>query len=199
MRYINFIFIVVALSFLFTSMRTTGYQVGDKASDFKLKNINDKKVSLKDYKKAKGFVVIFTCNHCPFSVANEDRIIALHKKYEPKGYPVVAINPNDATAYPDDSFENMKVRAKEKGFTFAYLYDETQEVAKKYGATKTPHVFVLDKELVVKYIGAIDDSPKDESKVNEKFLEMALDAMIAGKNPEKTSTKAVGCSIKWKK
>lgn len=196
----KYIFVFLFLfSLALLSMKNTGYQVGDTAIDFKLKNINDKKVSLKDYKKAKGFIVIFTCNHCPFSVANEDRIIALHKKYESQGYPVVAINPNDVTAYPDDSFENMKVRAKEKGFTFAYLYDETQAIAKTYGATKTPHIFVLDKKLTVKYIGAIDDAAKDESKVSEKFLENALDALIAGKNIEKTSTKAVGCGIKWKK
>ncbi|TAG06629.1 MAG: thioredoxin family protein [Cytophagia bacterium] len=196
----KYIFVFLFLfSLALLSMKNTGYQVGDTAIDFKLKNVNDKKVSLKDYKKAKGFIVIFTCNHCPFSVANEDRIIALHKKYESQGYPVVAINPNDVTAYPDDSFENMKVRAKEKGFTFAYLYDETQAIAKTYGATKTPHIFVLDKKLTVKYIGAIDDAAKDESKVSEKFLENALDALIAGKNIEKTSTKAVGCGIKWKK
>lgn len=196
----KYIFVFLFLfSLALLSMKNTGYQVGDTAIDFKLKNINDKKVSLKDYKKAKGFIVIFTCNHCPFSVANEDRIIALHKKYEPQGYPVVAINPNDVTAYPDDSFENMKIRAKEKGFTFAYLYDETQAIAKTYGATKTPHIFVLDKKLTVKYIGAIDDAAKDESKVSEKFLENALDALLAGKNIEKTSTKAVGCGIKWKK
>ncbi len=198
MKKIAFVFLFVfALALL--SMRNTGYQVGDTASDFKLKNINDKKVSLKDYKKAKGFIVIFTCNHCPFSVANEDRIIALHKKYESQGYPVVAINPNDPVAYPDDSFENMKVRAKEKAFSFAYLFDETQEIAKAYGATKTPHIFVLDKKLVVKYIGAIDDAAKDETKVTEKFLESAIDALVAGKKIEKTSTKAVGCGIKWKK
>ncbi|TAE70987.1 MAG: thioredoxin family protein [Bacteroidetes bacterium] len=198
MKKIVFVFLFV-ISFAFLSMRNTGYQVGDTAADFKLKNINDKKVSLKDYKKAKGFIVIFTCNHCPFSVANEDRIIALHKKYEEKGYPVVAINPNDVVAYPDDSFENMKIRAKEKNFNFAYLIDETQEVAKAFGATKTPHVFVLDKKLVVKYIGAIDDAAKDESKVSEKFLENAIDALVEGKNIDKTSTKAVGCGIKWKK
>lgn len=197
-KYIVVFLLVCSFAFL-AAMKNTGYQVGDTAIDFKLKNIDGKKVSLKSYKKAKGFIIIFTCNHCPFSVANEDRIIALHKKYEPQGYPVIAINPNDAVSYPDDSFENMKVRAKEKSFTFAYLYDETQEIAKTYGATKTPHVFVLDKKLVVKYIGAIDDAAKDESKVSEKFLESAIDALVEGKKIEKTATKAVGCGIKWKK
>ncbi len=193
------IILLLALAFLFIQMRTKGYNVGDTATDFKLKNIDGKKMSLKDIKKAKGYIVIFTCNHCPFSVANEDRIIALNAKYAPQGLPVVAINPNDATQYPDDSFENMKVRAKDKNFTFPYLYDDTQEIAKAYGATKTPHIFVLDNKRVVKYIGAIDDSPRKSEGVSKKYLEEALDAMLAGKNIENASTKAVGCGIKWKK
>jgi peroxiredoxin len=191
--------LLMALTFLFVQMRTKGYQVGDTAIDFKLKNIDGKNMSLKDLKKAKGYIVIFTCNHCPFSVANEDRIIALNEKYAPQGLPVVAINPNDASQYPDDSFENMKVRAKDKKFTFPYLYDETQEIAKTYGATKTPHIFVLDNKRVVKYIGAIDDSPRKSEEVSKKYLEEALDAMLAGKKIENASTKAVGCGIKWKK
>ncbi len=190
---------LLSLAFLFMQMRTQGYQVGDTASDFKLKNIDGKKMSLKDIKKVNGYIVIFTCNHCPFSVANEDRIIALNEKYAPKGLPVVAINPNDATQYPDDSFENMKVRAKDKNFTFPYLHDESQEIAKMYGATKTPHIFVLDKNRVVKYIGSIDDSPRESEKVSKKYLEEALDAMLANKTIVTTSTKAVGCGIKWKK
>lgn len=187
------------LAFLFVQMRTQGYKVGDTAADFKLKNIDGKKMSLKDLKKAKGYIVVFTCNHCPFSVANEDRLIALHAKYAPKGLPVIAINPNDAVQYPDDSFENMKVRAKDKKFEFAYLHDETQEIAKMYGATKTPHTFVLDKNRIVKYVGAIDDSPRDGEKVSKKYLEDALDAMLEGKEIANNSTKAVGCGIKWKK
>src|SRR5690606_32298897 len=102
----------------FSAKENSGYNVGDKATDFKLKNVDGKLTSLADFKDAKGFIVTFTCNHCPFSVAYEDRIVTLDKKYAAKGYPVVAINPNDAAAYPDDSFENMIVRAKEKNFTF---------------------------------------------------------------------------------
>lgn len=176
-----------------------GYQVGDKAMDFKLKNIDGKWVSLEDYKDAKGFIVIFTCNHCPYAKAYEDRIIALDKKYATLGYPVIAINPNDPVAYPEDSFENMQKRAKEKGYTFPYLFDEYQTVYPQFGATRTPHIFVLSKsngEMRVEYIGAIDDNYEDASQVKTKYVENAVDALLAGKKPEVTVTKAVGCSIK---
>jgi len=191
------------LSFTYSSdTPATGYKAGDKAIDFRLKNIDDKEVSLADLKSAKGFIVIFTCNHCPYSVAYEDRIIALDKKYATLGYPVVAINPNDAVAYPDDSFGNMKVRAKEKNFSFPYLHDESQQIAKTYGATRTPHVFVLKKEgkeLVVKYVGAIDDNSQDASAVKEKYAENAVDGLLKGQESTPNFTKAIGCSIKWKK
>jgi peroxiredoxin len=179
-----------------------GYEVGDKAADFKLKNIDGKMVSLADYKEAKGFVVIFTCNSCPYSVAYEDRIIELDKKYKPKGYPVIAINPNDPAVQPKDSYDLMQKRASEKGFTFPYLFDEGQKVYPLYGATRTPHVYLLNKEseaLVVKYIGAIDNNYADENAADEKFLGNALDAVIAGKQPSTDFTKAIGCSIKKQK
>ena len=135
-----------------------GLHIGDVAPDFNLKNINGKMVSLAKNKKANGFIVIFTCNHCPYAKAYEDRIIALDKKYAALKYPVIAISSNDAVQYPDDDFDNMKKRAKEKGFTFPYLYDETQSIAKQYGALKTPHVFIVSKDkgkLIAKYIGAL--------------------------------------------
>ena len=178
-----------------------GYAPGSKAIDFKLKNVDGKMVSLADYKDAKGFIVTFTCNHCPFAKAYEDRIIALHNKYAAKGYPVVAINPNDKEIAPEDSYEGMIERAKEKHFPFAYLYDESQEIAKTYGATRTPHMYVLKKEgsdLVVKYVGAIDDNADDPSAVKTKYLENALDEIIAGKEVTTNSTKAIGCTIKWR-
>ncbi len=178
-----------------------GYNVGDKASDFKLKNVDGKYVSLSDYPDATGFIVIFTCNHCPYAIAYQDRIIELNKEYEVLGYPVVAINSNDPDIAPDDSYENMVVRAKEKGFTFPYLYDETQEVYRKYGAKRTPHVYLLQKngkDLVVRYIGAIDDNSQDASKVTTPYLANAIEALIAGKAPDPSMTKAIGCSIKDK-
>lgn len=175
------------------------YSIGDKAEDFSLKNIDGKMVSLADFKDAKGFIVIFTCNTCPYSVANEDRIIELDKKYKPKGFPVVAINPNNPEVSSGDSFELMKERAAEKGFAFPYLLDEGQKVYPKYGATKTPHVFVLkkdDKDLIVKYIGAIDDSARDAGSVRTKYVENAVNALLTDQPIEMASTKAIGCSIK---
>lgn len=178
-----------------------GYKVGDYATDFSLPNIDGKKVSLAQYKDAKGFIVVFTCNHCPYAKLYEDRIIALDKKYADKGYPVIAINPNDADQQPEDSFENMQKRAKEKGFTFPYLHDTSQEITTAYGATRTPHVYLLNKDkkgYKVEYIGAIDNNHKDAAKADQKYLEDAVDQLLAGKKPKTTSTKAIGCTIKWK-
>ncbi len=177
----------------------TGYKVGDMATDFSLKNIDGKNVALKDMADAKGYIVIFTCNHCPYAKAYEDRIIALDKKYKAKGYPVVAINPNNPEKMKDDSFEKMQERAKEKGFTFPYLLDEGQKIYPQYGATKTPHVYVLQKTdngNVVKYIGAIDDNYEDAAAVEAKYVEDAVDALLAGKDVPVKETKAIGCSIK---
>ena len=185
-----------------SSLQAQGLNIGDLAPSFNLKNIDDKMVSLESYADQKGVIVIFTCNHCPFSVAYEDRIIAIDQAYKTKGYPVVAINPNDPISYPDDSFDQMKVRAAEKGFTFPYLMDENQEIYPQYGATKTPHVYVLQKTkkgFEVAYIGAIDNNSKDEAAVTEKYLNNALDDLLMGKKPRLATTKAIGCSIKPKK
>ncbi|MEW2919844.1 thioredoxin family protein [Muricauda sp. ANG21] len=176
-----------------------GYKIGDTATDFSLKNIDGKMVSLADYKDAKGFLVIFTCNTCPYAVAYEDRIIALDKTYKPKGVPVIAINPNNPDIQAGDSFEKMKQRAAEKGFTFPYLLDEGQKIFPQYGATRTPHVYLLEKTAegnVVKYIGAIDDNYQDASKVEDTFVEDAVDAMLAGQEIEVKTTRAIGCNIK---
>lgn len=176
-----------------------GYKVGDTAEDFSLKNVDDKMVSLADYTDAKGYVVVFTCNHCPYAVMYEDRLIELHKKLAPQGYPVVAINPNDPEVREADGFAEMKVRSEEKGFPFAYLFDDGQQIFPKFGATKTPHVYLLDKEMVVQYIGAIDDNPKDAAGVEINYIENAVAALEAGTEINPTETKAIGCSIKVKK
>ena len=180
-------------------MPESGLKVGDTAPDFRLKNVDGKMVSLKDYKKAKGFIVTFTCNTCPYAVMYEDRIIELHKKMEPKGYPVIAIQPNDPSVQPGDSFSKMQQRAKEKKFPFAYLMDEGQKVYPQYGATRTPHIFLLDNNLKVRYIGALDDNASDATAVTKRYVEDAIAALEKGKDPEVTSTKAVGCTIKAKK
>ena len=185
----------------FSMVLAAGYKVGDKAEDFKLQNVNGEYVSLADFEDAKGYIVVFTCNGCPYAKAYQDRIIALDKKYKTKGYPVVAINPNNVEIKSDDSLEAMKKRAKEKGYTFPYLKDANYEVYKTYGATRTPHIYLLNKEsgdLVVKYIGTIDDNYQDASAVQETYLANAVDALIAGNNPNPNSTKAIGCTIKEK-
>ena len=192
---------VLFLSLTAFTIKGEGYKVGDVATDFSLENIDGEMVSLADYNDAKGFIVIFTCNTCPYAVAYEDRIIELDKKYASKGYPVIAIMPNNTDVKPGDSMDNMKKRAASKGFTFPYLMDKGQKIYPQYGATKTPHIYVLQKESkgnVVKYIGAIDDNFKDASMVNTKYVENAVDALLAGKEVTETNTRAIGCSIKTK-
>ncbi|QNL21968.1 thioredoxin family protein [Hyphobacterium sp. CCMP332] len=178
-----------------------GYNVGDMAKSFTLKNVDGNMVSLGDYKEAKGFIVVFTCNHCPYAKLYEQRIIDLHKKYAVDGYPVIAINPNDPVKQPDDSFENMIKRSKQKAYPFVYLFDETQNTAKSYGATRTPHVYLLNKvqdKYQVAYIGAIDDNPQSAEDVENKYVENAIAALKKGKKVAISSTKAIGCTIKWK-
>lgn len=176
----------------------SGYEVGDIATDFSLKDVSGKQVSLSQFNDAKGFILVFMCNTCPFSIANEERILALDKKYKSVGFPVIGINPNNPVVSPGDNFEAMQQRAKEKNFTFPYLFDEGQQVYPQYGATKTPHVFILKKEsgLVVKYIGAIDDSVRDSETVTENYVENAINSLLSDEDIKTTSTKAIGCSIK---
>lgn len=179
----------------------TGYSIGDEATDFSLKGTDDKMYTLAQFSDAKGFIVIFTCNHCPYAKAYEDRIVALDKKYKTLGYPVIAINPNDPAVQPEDSFDLMKQRAKEKGFTFPYLFDDGQKIYPQYGATKTPHVFILQKENgknIVKYIGAIDNNHENANDVTEKYVEAAVDALLKNEPIKQTQTVAIGCSIKVK-
>jgi peroxiredoxin len=178
-----------------------GYEVGDTVADFKLKNTNGKMVALTDFKDAKGVVVVFDCNTCPYSKAYNSRIIDLNEKYASKGFPVVAIQPNDPEISPGDSYDNMVKLAKEKSYAFPYLFDETQTVAKAFGATNTPHVFLLKKEgaaFKVVYIGAIDDNAKDASAITKKYVEDAVDALLSNKAVPSAKTKAIGCTIKWK-
>ena len=200
MKNIKGIFAVIAIVALsaFTTVGN-GYKVGDIATDFKLKNTDGNMVSLSDYNDADGFIVIFTCNTCPYAVSYEDRIIALDKKYASKGYPVIAIMPNNTAIQPGDDFDSMKQRAQNKGFTFPYLIDESQKIYPQYGATKTPEVFVLQrtkKGYEVKYIGAIDDNYQDAQAVNSKHVENAVDALLSGQPIKESQTRAIGCSIK---
>ena len=176
-----------------------GYDIGDIATDFSLENIDGKFVSLSDFKDAKGFIIVFTCNTCPYAILYEDRIEALNKKYAFQGYPVVAIMPNNVETKPGDSMKSMQQRAIDKGFTFPYLIDADQKIYPQYGATKTPHVYILESTTrgpVVRYIGGIDDNYKDATLVKTNFVEDAIESLKNGGAIKFTKTKAIGCSIK---
>ena len=191
--------ILILFSSLLLITHNHGYKVGDLATDFSLPNVDGEMVSLSDYDDAKGFIVIFTCNTCPYSIAYEDRINALHRHFATVGYPVIAINPNDPAAQNGEELSDMKQRAQDKGFTFPYLQDKGQKVYPEFGATRTPHVFILEKQEkgnVVHYIGAIDDSSRNRDKVEHYYVEDAVDALLAGQLPKVSTTKAIGCSIK---
>lgn len=201
-KWLSFGLILILGLLSFTKVYNSGYQVGDEATDFKLKNVDGKMVSLSDFKSAKGFIVVFTCNHCPYAKKYEDRIIALDKMYKDKGYPVIAINPNDPTVQPQDGFAEMQTRAKEKGFTFPYLVDEGQKIYPIYGATKTPHVYILKKENgknIVKYIGTIDNNYENPNDVSEYYVQDAVNQLLKNEPVKTEKTVAIGCTIKVKK
>jgi len=186
------LFSIIAMSALvvgLVSMSPMKYGVGDTVSLFTLKNVDGKMVSLADYKT------------CPVSKAYNTRIMDLSKKYGSKGFPLVAINANSPEESPGDSYEEMVSAAKRKKYDFPYLIDETQDVARSFGATNTPHVFVLKNQsgsFKVAYIGAIDNNSRDGSAADRKYVETAVDALLANQEIATTKTKAIGCGIKWK-
>lgn len=195
------IFTLCALFLTAANSIEDGYSIGDNVSDFRLKNFDGAMVALSDYKDSKGVILIFDCNTCPYSKAYNDRIISLHKKYSPKGFPVITINSNDGDQSPGDSFEEMVARARRKNYDFPYLLDESQHVARVFGATNTPHVFVLRSEagkFVVSYIGTIDNNSRNGAQADKKYVEDAVNALLAGKPVPLDRTKAIGCGIKWK-
>jgi peroxiredoxin len=189
-------YVFVLFTFLSASAPST-YSIGDTVEDFTLRNVDNRQISLYEQMKGKnGIIVVFTCNHCPYAQLYEQRIIELHKKFNPKGFPVLAINPNSPLIVPEDSFEEMQKRAKLKKYPFLYLMDEKQEVYPRFGATRTPHVFVIDSNLVVQYIGAIDDNPESVTSIRNRYVENAINALLAGERPEPEFTRAVGCTVK---
>lgn len=196
--------LIFGLTMLFTMSAgrlNEGYGIGDKASDFRLKNVDGKMISLSDFQNSKGVILIFDCNTCPYAKAYNDRIIALHQKYSPKGFPVVTINANDADQSSGDSFAEMVTRAKNKNYDFPYLLDSSQQVARTFGATNTPHVFILQRhgsDFIVRYIGAIDNNARSAALADKKYVEDAVNALLAGKEVLVQKTKAVGCGIIWK-
>jgi len=185
-----------------TKLSAQGYTVGSVVEDFRLKNVDDKMVSLADFKSAKGFILVFTCNTCPVAKDYESRVIALDNEYAAKGYPVIAINTNDPVASPGDSFAKMQERVQEKNFKFPYLVDSDQQLTKRFGAAHTPTVYILRKTgkgNVVEYTGAIDNDQDESNPSRSTFAKNALNELINGKKPSVNKTKAVGCTVKWKK
>ena len=172
-------------------------KIGDKAIGFSLVGVDDKVHSLNDY-AGKHVAVIFSCNHCPYVRAWEDRMVKVQADYEKKGVQLLAINANDEVKYPDDSFPNMKQRAREKKFNFPYLRDEDQKVAKSYGAQRTPEVFLFDANRVLRYHGTVDDNYDDPTAVRIHYLRDALNALLQGREVATSETAPVGCTIKWK-
>lgn len=195
---------ILFLSFTENKSKTSAiaaYKIGDEVKDFSLRSINGKLYSFSSFPSAKGFIIVFTSNYCPFSKSYEDRLIAIDKKYTLKSYPLIAINPNDAEAYEEDKLENIQARAKEKGFIFPILRDEKQAIAKTFGALRMPHVFVVKKEgfkYFLKYSGAIDDNPQDASGVTKNYLEDVVQSLSENKPVIIEQTKPIGCAIRWK-
>ncbi|MBD3167088.1 redoxin family protein [bacterium] len=179
-----------------------GIAMGDKApmTDVKMKNATrEGALSIADVKGDKGTLVIFSCNHCPYVVAWEDRIAQIGNSYMKKGFGVIAINSNDPATYPSDGFDHMVTRAKEKGFEFPYVVDATSDVARAYGAERTPEVFLFNADDELVYHGAVDDNSENADMVEKTYLKDALDAVLAGREVPMKETKAIGCSIKFRK
>ncbi len=173
-------------------------ELGHKAPDFSLPGVDGKTWSLSDFDQAKLLIVVFSCNHCPFVIGSEDRMNELYQKYQPKGVEMIAINSNEQENHPTDSFDHMVERAKEKGFQFPYVRDASQEVAKAYGALRTPHFYVFDAERKLRYTGRMDDNPRNPGQETTHELADALDALLEGKEPPVALTNPIGCNVKWK-
>jgi peroxiredoxin len=173
-------------------------QIGQQAPDFKLLGVDGKQYSLASFRDAKLLVIVFSCNHCPYVVGNEQRMIKFASDYAARGVKMVAINSNETQNHPGDSFEHMVTRAKEKNFPFAYLRDESQDVAKAYGGLRTPHFYIFDGERKLRYTGRMDDSPRVEAAAKTHELRDAVDALLAGKKPPVEQTNPIGCNVKWK-
>jgi len=192
---------ILVFSILFAQAQTATLKAGQTAPEFKLKNVDGKEVSFASYPKAKGFIVVFTCNTCPYAVAYEKRIIELDKKFKPQGYPVIAINPNDPEASKADAYDKMQQLAKDKKYPFPYLFDQGQIVTDQYGAKHTPHLFIVSKSTkgnIVEYVGAIDNDPEGTKTEKTKYAEDVIAALKSNQKPAITETKEIGCTVKRK-
>lgn len=178
---------------------SNGYKMkpGERAPPFALPNVDGALVGLESFAGSKALVVAFWCNHCPYVRAYEERFVEWADAVRPRGVGVVAINSNDETNYPEDSFEHMVARAREHGYNFPYLRDKDQRVANLYGAQCTPHFLVFDREFHLVYQGRFDDNKDHPGQVKERYLPDVVDALLAGQKPKRDMTWAIGCSIKW--
>jgi len=191
---------LLTLMVLFTGFKTEPYEIGDYVKDFQLKNVDGKFVSLADKRDIKGYILVFSCNTCPVVKQYENRIINLNEMYASKGYPMIAINPNDPNRSPGDSYDEMIKRAESSGYKFPYVLDSTQEIARAFGATNTPQVYILKKEgekFKLVYKGAIDNNQRSAEEATKKYVESAMSSLLKGEEIQVPVTKAVGCTIKW--
>ncbi len=172
-------------------------ELGQKAPDFKLPGVDGKTYSLASFKDAKLLIVFFSCNHCPYVIGSEDRINKFYDDYAPKGVAMIAINSNETEGHPTDSFDHMVQCAKEKHFKFAYVRDDSQDVAMAYGGLRTPHYYVFDADRKLRYTGRMDDNPRNPGKETTHELRDAVDALLAGKKPPVEVTNPIGCNVKW--
>lgn len=172
-------------------------ELGTNAPDFNLKGTDGKDYSLGSFKDATLLIVLFTCNHCPYVIGSEERMIKFYNDYKDKGVAMIGINSNETQGHPTDAFDHMVIHAKEKGFAWPYVRDESQEIALKYGALRTPHYYVFDQDRKLRYTGRMDDNPRNPGKETTHELRDAVDALLAGKKPPVEITNPIGCNVKW--
>ncbi len=173
-------------------------ELGATAPEFDLPGVDGRNYSLADFTDAKLLIVLFTCNHCPYVIGSEQRMVALANDYAPKGVAMVAINSNETENHPTDSFDHMVERAAERGFPFPYVRDESQEIALAYGALRTPHYYVFDADRTLRYTGRMDDNPREPGAETTHELRDALDALLDGGDPPQPLTNPIGCNVKWR-
>jgi len=172
-------------------------ELGQKAPDFDLPGVDGKRHNLTEFKTSPILIVLFSCNHCPYVIGSEERILKLYSDYAPKGVAMIAINSNETVGHPADSMEHMIQRAKDKNYRFPYVRDDSQEIALAYGALRTPHYYVFDKDRKLRYTGRMDDNPRNPGKETTHELRDALDDLLAGRQPRVAVTNPIGCNVKW--
>jgi len=172
-------------------------QIGESAPDFDLPGVDGENYSLNSFKNDMFLIVLFSCNHCPYVIGSEERMIQFYNYYRPRGVAMIAINSNETVGHPTDSFEHMVTHAAEKKLPFVYVRDDSQDVARAYGALRTPHYYVFDQDRKLRYTGRMDDNPRNPGMEKTHELRDAMDALLAGKKPPVEVTNPIGCNVKW--